>query len=65
MAEGVETEAERGTLAQLEVGLAQGYLFSRPMPVVAAQQLLLGEQETDPLVQLPIAAPAPMQARSA
>jgi EAL domain-containing protein (putative c-di-GMP-specific phosphodiesterase class I) len=65
VAEGVETEAERGALAQLEVGLAQGYLFSRPMPVVAAQQLLLGQQEQAPLVQLPIAAQAPLQARRA
>ncbi len=53
VAEGVETEAERAALAQLEVGLAQGYLFSRPMPVVAAQQLLLGEREPAPLEQLP------------
>ncbi len=45
IAEGVETAAERDVLAQLEVPLAQGYLFSRPMPVVAAQQLLLGERE--------------------
>ena len=65
VAEGVETEAERGTLAKLEVGLAQGYLFSRPMPVVAAQQLLLGEQEAPPLLQLPLAAPAPLLARRA
>lgn len=65
VAEGVETEAERGTLAQLEVGLAQGYLFSRPMPVVAAQQLLLGKQEAAPLVQLPVATSAPLLARRA
>ena len=65
VAEGVETEAERGTLAQLEVALAQGYLFSRPMPVVAAQQLLLGEQESAPLEQLPVATPAPLLARRA
>lgn len=42
VAEGVETEDERATLAKLNVPLAQGYLFSRPMPVVAAQQALLG-----------------------
>jgi EAL domain-containing protein (putative c-di-GMP-specific phosphodiesterase class I) len=46
VAEGIETEAERAALAALGVPLAQGYLFSRPMPVVAAQQLLLGETET-------------------
>lgn len=55
VAEGVETEAERTTLAELEVGLAQGYLFSRPMPVVAAQQLLLGEQEQTSPLQAPVA----------
>lgn len=42
VAEGVETEAERATLAALQVPLAQGYFFNRPMPVVAAQQVLLG-----------------------
>jgi EAL domain-containing protein (putative c-di-GMP-specific phosphodiesterase class I) len=45
VAEGVETQAERDTLAALEVPLAQGYLFNRPMPVVAAQQVLLGLAE--------------------
>ena len=50
VAEGVETEAERSTLAALKVSLAQGYLFNRPMPVVAAQQVLLGlERTTAPL----------------
>lgn len=52
VAEGIETEAERAVLARLEVPLAQGYLFSRPMPVVAAQQLLLGEREAPPLIAL-------------
>lgn len=42
VAEGVETEAERSTLNKLGVSRAQGYLFSHPMPVIAAQQLLLG-----------------------
>lgn len=42
VAEGIETEAERATLAALRVPLAQGYLFNRPMPVIAAQQVLLG-----------------------
>ena len=57
VAEGIETEAERAMLARLGVPLAQGYLFSRPMPVVAAQQLLLGEREAEPLAALPTAAP--------
>ncbi|HEX4848639.1 MAG TPA: EAL domain-containing protein [Novosphingobium sp.] len=42
VAEGVETEAERDTLVKLQVPLAQGYLYNKPMPVVAAQQVLLG-----------------------
>ena len=57
VAEGIETEAERAVLARLGVPLAQGYLFSRPMPVVAAQQLLLGEREAEPLTVLPAAQP--------
>ena len=47
IAEGVETEAERRTLAELRVQFAQGYLFSRPMPVISAQLLLLGRTEPD------------------
>jgi EAL domain-containing protein (putative c-di-GMP-specific phosphodiesterase class I) len=46
VAEGVETEAERATLEALGVALAQGYLFNRPMPVIAAQQVLLGVEAT-------------------
>jgi EAL domain-containing protein (putative c-di-GMP-specific phosphodiesterase class I) len=52
VAEGVETAAERATLEALRVDYAQGYFFSRPMPVVAAQQLLLGRREAD-LVPVP------------
>ncbi len=65
VAEGIETEAERAALLELGVPLAQGFLFSRPMPVVAAQQILLGHIECDsPLPdrssvnQVPIAARA-------
>lgn len=55
VAEGVETEAERDTLAALQVPLAQGYFYNRPLPVIAAQQVLLGvaaahdETQTVPL----------------
>jgi EAL domain-containing protein (putative c-di-GMP-specific phosphodiesterase class I) len=42
VAEGIETEAERDIMAQLGVDYGQGYLFARPLPVVAAQQHLLG-----------------------
>ena len=42
VAEGVEREAERATLLELEVSRAQGYLFGRPLPaaeVIAAERL--------------------------
>jgi len=42
VAEGIETEAERDVMANLGVDFGQGYLFARPLPVVAAQQHLLG-----------------------
>ena len=42
VAEGIETEAERDAMRDLGVDYAQGYLFARPLPVVAAQQHLLG-----------------------
>lgn len=42
VAEGIETEAERAVMQQLGVDYGQGYLFARPLPVVGAQQHLLG-----------------------
>ena len=42
VAEGIETEEERDVMQQLGVDYGQGYLFARPLPVVAAQQHLLG-----------------------
>jgi len=42
VAEGVEREEECAVLRELGVTYGQGYLFSRPMPLVAAQQHLLG-----------------------
>ena len=42
VAEGIETEEERVTMQELGVDYGQGYLFARPLPVVAAQQYLLG-----------------------
>lgn len=35
VAEGVETEAERSVLAELEIQYGQGYLFGRPAPAAA------------------------------
>lgn len=43
VAEGVETVGEREAMAGFGVSCAQGYLFSRPMPVVVAQQFLLAD----------------------
>lgn len=36
LAEGVETQAEADIVAELGVGLAEGYLFGRPLPLAAA-----------------------------
>lgn len=52
VAEGVEREGERRALAGLGVGHAQGWLFSRALPLVAASQLLLG-----PVWQAPVRVP--------
>ncbi|WP_271079509.1 sensor domain-containing phosphodiesterase [Aurantiacibacter sp. MUD61] len=41
VAEGIETEAEARTMKKLGVDCGQGYLYSRPLPVVAAQQFLM------------------------
>ena len=41
VAEGVETEAELARLSELGVDCAQGYFLRRPMPIVAASQLLM------------------------
>ncbi|MDF7775144.1 EAL domain-containing protein [Sphingomonas sp. AOB5] len=42
VAEGVELPEENAVLRDLGVTYGQGYLFSRPMPLVAAQQHMLG-----------------------
>lgn len=42
VAEGIETDEERITMQALGVDFGQGYLFARPLPLVAAQQHLLG-----------------------
>ncbi len=42
VAEGIETEHEARAMKNLGVDCGQGYLYSRPLPVVAAQQFLLG-----------------------
>jgi PAS domain S-box-containing protein len=38
IAEGVETDAERATLLELGVRVAQGYLFARPLPAELLQE---------------------------
>jgi EAL domain-containing protein (putative c-di-GMP-specific phosphodiesterase class I) len=42
VAEGIERADEARVLRDLGVAYGQGYLFSRPMPLVAAQQHMLG-----------------------
>lgn len=42
VAEGIETKEEMTAMAALGVDLGQGYYFARPLPLVAAQQYLLG-----------------------
>jgi EAL domain-containing protein (putative c-di-GMP-specific phosphodiesterase class I) len=44
IAEGVETTAQLGMLRELGCECAQGYLFSRPVPVAEVERLL----ERDP-----------------
>jgi len=44
VAEGVETAAELAVLLELGVPKAQGYYLSRPMPLMAARQFLLGSR---------------------
>lgn len=46
VAEGIETEHEARVMKRLGVDFGQGYLFSRPLPVVAAQQFLLNQRTT-------------------
>ena len=41
VAEGVETEHDAAVLRQLGCGLAQGYLFGRPMPADRVAALVL------------------------
>jgi diguanylate cyclase (GGDEF)-like protein/PAS domain S-box-containing protein len=48
IAEGVEQPAQQARLKALGCGLAQGYLFARPMPASAVQPLLLRQQKDAP-----------------
>jgi EAL domain-containing protein (putative c-di-GMP-specific phosphodiesterase class I) len=41
IAEGVETETQRAFLEQNSCALCQGYLFSKPVPLVEFEQLLM------------------------
>lgn len=47
VAEGIETIEERSAMAALGVNYGQGYFFARPLPVVAAQQHMLGLRDED------------------
>lgn len=45
VAEGIENQSECDVMRELGVDYGQGYLFARPLPVVAARQHLLGAYE--------------------
>ncbi|MEN7536309.1 sensor domain-containing phosphodiesterase [Aurantiacibacter flavus] len=49
VAEGVECEEERAMLAALGVDYGQGFLFARPMPVVASSQFFVEAAQPPPL----------------
>ncbi|RYY28315.1 MAG: EAL domain-containing protein [Sphingomonadales bacterium] len=55
VAEGIECAEEAAVLGDLGVTYGQGYLFSRPMPLVAAQQHMLGETHAHPQVSRALA----------
>ena len=44
IAEGVETEAQRDWLAKAGVGIAQGFLFARPLPIEIFEESYLEEK---------------------
>ncbi len=58
VAEGIERPEERRALHDLGIAYGQGWLFSRAMPLVAAQQFLLGAAtERDDMTASPRAGP--------
>jgi len=52
IAEGVETEEQRKLLANAGCDYAQGYLFSRPVPAEAFEELLKGQEPEDQHFQI-------------
>jgi EAL domain-containing protein (putative c-di-GMP-specific phosphodiesterase class I) len=54
VAEGIEREEEAATLRDLGVAYGQGFLFSRPMPLIAAQQHMLGVTAPTELIVGPL-----------
>lgn len=53
VAEGIERVEEHEVLRDLGITYGQGYLFSRPMPLVAAQQHMLGQIDEEPSATAP------------
>ena len=51
IAEGVETQAQRDQLWDIDCDYAQGYLFSKAVPAVEMEQLLLTQSRSDLIYQ--------------
>jgi diguanylate cyclase (GGDEF)-like protein len=58
VAEGVETPEQRALLEERGCGLAQGYLFGRPVPAADLTALLAARSPAAPLPVLPAARPS-------
>lgn len=63
VAEGVECAEERRVLIELGVVYGQGWLFSKAMPIVTAQQCLIGATDGEPTAKERV--PSPVRAAAA
>jgi EAL domain-containing protein (putative c-di-GMP-specific phosphodiesterase class I) len=63
VAEGIEVEAERETLARLDVSFGQGFLLGRPGPADRAAARPAVRRAIRPVDRPPATRPAPPRAR--